>query len=139
MEAGSMQNAVETLHIPEFFFERLELNRYYTVEMLAPLVVEHYVANEDENLQEIVKRSCEKPKIYDYLEDKILELNKDLTDGGKKMRWCQKTIAIPAREAFFRSVFPTFNIACANERTGEIKADTKWGVLNHYGRRTSGT
>lgn len=81
-----------------------------------------------------MKRCCGRPRIYDYLEDKILELNKDLTDGGRKIRWSQNTIVIPTRNAFLRSVFPTFNIAHANERTGVIKIDANYGVLDQYER-----
>lgn len=120
----------ETFRIPDDFFGRFKLNQYYTVKWLLPFVIAHYVANEDIKTKKHIKRSCHKPKIYDYLEDKILELNKDLTDSGKKMRWCQNTIVIPTRMAFFFSVFPTINTATASGRTGTIYIDTSYGVLN---------
>ena len=117
--------------IPDALFGRFKLNQYYTVKWLLPFVIAHYVVNEDKKIQEHIKRSCHKQKIYDYLEEKILELNKDLTDSEKKIRWCQDTIVIPTRMAFFFSAFPVVNTATESGRKGKIYLDTSDGVLNH--------
>jgi len=120
----------ETFHIPDALFGRFTSNEYYTVQWLLPFVIAHYVAKDDKKIQEHIKRSCEKPKVYEYLENKILELNKDLTDSEKKIRWCQDTIVIPTRMAFFFSAFPVINTATESGRKGKIYLDTSDGVLN---------
>ena len=126
----SRLNATETFSIPDFAFERLKADEYYTVRRLVPFIIAHYVSDETEEIQKEVKYCCGHPKIYDFLENKILELNRDLTDGERKIRWCRNPLTIPERAAFFRSVFPTFNIAKESERTGTIAVDIEDGVLN---------
>ena len=45
-ETERKRNATESFSIPSFAYERLELNRFYTVRRLVPLIIAHYVENE---------------------------------------------------------------------------------------------
>ena len=123
----SWREKTEAFEIPAAIFRRLIKDRSYSIACLAPLIFHHYVKEYESDIQRKIKRACNKPKAYESLISKIIDLNKN-TKGYAKVPFECKKITIPSANVFFSSVFPT--IDTTKQRTGTIRVNTHYGVLS---------